>query len=462
MRHLNFGESSPRQVVKSPVGKYCRSTPFRPCARVNFSEDMYVSADFHGFPNGHAGIFFASYFSWEDFYMTTAISAPLNSVLQPKPILTRPAVEADTEPEEIDHPFADIEDQYFGETILKPDLDKVWNEDQSKDLFGKDGFTFGDFLDIINPLQHIPVVSSIYRSVTGDEIDPGSRIAGGALFGGGIGFVGAMVNALVEDGTGKDIGDHALAMLGVENGAGSDDPGQLAAIETAAGKAAQNAITTGSSSGKTAPPADDLTQNSSRTTQLLPGPEVTKGPGNAPIIPVKNRKGQAFGGVMIPLNGMPTVANNNPTSATDALIQARSAVPGRGGRSANGVSRSNRITPGAGPMASRDSAPQPMINPKDPIAISPAMAAKLSNISKQSGAANQGGNQYPVNRAATALSETQRSSTGAVPGISTPAKPALPVGNFKNASANVPVPNVMLEALDKYEAMVRARRKTNN
>ena len=45
-------------------------------------------------------------------------------------------------------------------------------------LFGQDGFTFFDFLDIINPLQHIPVISTIYRSLTGDKIDPGSRIAG--------------------------------------------------------------------------------------------------------------------------------------------------------------------------------------------------------------------------------------------------------------------------------------------
>ena len=42
-------------------------------------------------------------------------------------------------------------------------------------FFGKDGFTFFDFLDVINPLQHIPVVSTLYRSLTGDEIDPASH-----------------------------------------------------------------------------------------------------------------------------------------------------------------------------------------------------------------------------------------------------------------------------------------------
>src|SRR5690349_12138760 len=50
-------------------------------------------------------------------------------------------------------------------------------------LWGKDGFSFGALLDAINPLQHIPVVSTIYRAATGDTIGPAPRIMGGALFG---------------------------------------------------------------------------------------------------------------------------------------------------------------------------------------------------------------------------------------------------------------------------------------
>ncbi|MEQ8427368.1 MAG: hypothetical protein RLT87_12835 [Gammaproteobacteria bacterium] len=46
---------------------------------------------------------------------------------------------------------------------------------------------FADLLDIINPLQHIPLVGSIYRHITGDEIKPVMKIAGGALFGGPLG-----------------------------------------------------------------------------------------------------------------------------------------------------------------------------------------------------------------------------------------------------------------------------------
>jgi len=85
-------------------------------------------------------------------------------------------------------------------------------------MFGDDGFTFGDFLDIINPLQHIPIVSTIYRAVTGDKIDPGARLAGGGLFGGPIGLVASMISGMVEEATGKDPGEHALAALGIDIG----------------------------------------------------------------------------------------------------------------------------------------------------------------------------------------------------------------------------------------------------
>jgi len=81
------------------------------------------------------------------------------------------------------------------------------------DAFGEDGFGFDDFLDIINPLQHIPGVSSIYREITGDEINPGSRLIGGSIFGGGIGLAVSFVNAAIEDSSGKDIGAHFFSIF---------------------------------------------------------------------------------------------------------------------------------------------------------------------------------------------------------------------------------------------------------
>ncbi|MEQ8805330.1 MAG: hypothetical protein RIE16_06105, partial [Rhodospirillales bacterium] len=77
--------------------------------------------------------------------------------------------------------------------------------------FGDDGLTFWDLVDVINPLQHIPVVSTLYREMTDDTLDPAPRIMGGTLFMGPIGLVASSANVMIEHNTGKDMGSHVLA-----------------------------------------------------------------------------------------------------------------------------------------------------------------------------------------------------------------------------------------------------------
>ena len=83
-------------------------------------------------------------------------------------------------------------------------------------VFGDDGFTFLDFLDIINPLQHIPVIGTLYREITGDTLDPGSRVLGSTLFFGPVGTVVSLTTVLVDDATGKDVGEHVMAFFETE------------------------------------------------------------------------------------------------------------------------------------------------------------------------------------------------------------------------------------------------------
>lgn len=73
-------------------------------------------------------------------------------------------------------------------------------------------FGFADLLDMINPLQHIPVVGSIYREITGDEIKPIGKLVGGAVFGGPIGAGAALVNVVVKEETGRDVTGNAIAL----------------------------------------------------------------------------------------------------------------------------------------------------------------------------------------------------------------------------------------------------------
>ena len=58
---------------------------------------------------------------------------------------------------------------------------------------------------MVNPLHHIPLVGPLYRELSGDTISLGSRLIGGTVVGGGLGFVGALGQHIFEryDGTEK-------------------------------------------------------------------------------------------------------------------------------------------------------------------------------------------------------------------------------------------------------------------
>lgn len=73
--------------------------------------------------------------------------------------------------------------------------------------------TFNDVLDMVNPLQHLPIVSTIYREVTGDEIGPVAKVVGGGLFGGIIGAAVSLADIAIESVSGDDVGGHIMTAL---------------------------------------------------------------------------------------------------------------------------------------------------------------------------------------------------------------------------------------------------------
>jgi hypothetical protein len=73
-----------------------------------------------------------------------------------------------------------------------------------------------DMLDVVNPLQHLPVVGTIYRAITGDKMGDVEKVAGDTLYGGPIGLVSSLADLAFEKITGKDFGDTAMAMLGLD------------------------------------------------------------------------------------------------------------------------------------------------------------------------------------------------------------------------------------------------------
>ncbi len=68
-------------------------------------------------------------------------------------------------------------------------------------------------IDAVNPLQHLPVVSSLYREASGDGISGLARIAGGALFGGIPGLITSAAVSLFDAVTGEDPGEMAISAL---------------------------------------------------------------------------------------------------------------------------------------------------------------------------------------------------------------------------------------------------------
>src|ERR1700761_8499282 len=73
-----------------------------------------------------------------------------------------------------------------------------------------EGF-FHHLLDVVNPLQHLPVIGTIYRAITGEHIGPVEKIAGDALYGGLWGAVSSVADVAFEGLTGKSAEDTVIS-----------------------------------------------------------------------------------------------------------------------------------------------------------------------------------------------------------------------------------------------------------
>ncbi|WP_372395982.1 hypothetical protein ABMY26_12180 [Azospirillum sp. HJ39] len=72
---------------------------------------------------------------------------------------------------------------------------------------------FEDLVDAVNPLQQLPVVSSVYREATGETISIPARLAGGFLFGGLPGLIGSAAMVAFEEVTGDSVLGHIGSLI---------------------------------------------------------------------------------------------------------------------------------------------------------------------------------------------------------------------------------------------------------
>jgi hypothetical protein len=116
-------------------------------------------------------------------------------------------------------------------TAPAPTLDK-------SHLWAGSEFSFSDVLSAINPLQHLPVISTIYRAITGDTIGNVARVVGDGLYGGPIGLASGLIDVASSELTGKDIGEHVIATLEDLGGDSGKKVGSAATPEPAVPSAA--------------------------------------------------------------------------------------------------------------------------------------------------------------------------------------------------------------------------------
>jgi hypothetical protein len=72
---------------------------------------------------------------------------------------------------------------------------------------------FHHLLDVVNPLQHLPVIGTIYRAITGEHIGSVEKIAGDTLYGGMWGAISSVADVAFEGITGKNFEDTVLSLF---------------------------------------------------------------------------------------------------------------------------------------------------------------------------------------------------------------------------------------------------------
>ena len=369
-----------------------------------------------------------------------ATASPIDSdklVSQAKP--DRSALQAtdDDQAKRIPHPF------YDGE-FLDPE--------EGKRTFADGGPGFADLIDVINPLQHIPVVSSIYRAITGDEISPAARLAGGALFGGPVGLAGAYVSGVVEDATDTSIGEIVIAAFSRD-----DNDVQTERLAGSAPVSAQRTM-------ENVPELTSPITPAIATSTAPEGPPPSVDAATAATLPLQAAFAQnqprplSFARSLLesPTSAYatPSAASTKSVIAADeqsrqsedlpdavaAVLAARSQVPRGGNIPALGTSR---------------------MSPSTFEAISTAASPDLLKTAPKTAGTDGADPVFKRNTGAEPLVPGKR---GAPPprnnsDISTsPRRSAAAASNVPNSM----VPKAMMSALDKYETMLQQRRNADD
>jgi hypothetical protein len=185
--------------------------------------------------------------------------------------------------------------------------------------------TWQDALDMVNPLQQIPVVGDIYRHVTGEKISGIARVAGGFLWGGVTGgFIAAATAAYAEANNDHSPGEQMVAAL-----LGSDEPETPEATMLAEATAAPPQPVTAPAAKTTETMTTPATTSTAAPAAVIAAAPVT--PSTAPTLTAVAPKLQADTPVFtasLPLSP-PVERGQHPTASTtgELTVQAAQVAP---------------------------------------------------------------------------------------------------------------------------------------
>lgn len=314
-------------------------------------------------------------------------------------------------------------------------------------FFGEDGFGISDLIDIVNPLQHIPGVSTVYRAMTGDEISPGARLAGGTLYGGPLGFASALADNVSEDLTGRDVaGSMVAAFTGEPDAVDPDmDGGALAEADTSPDTASFDPAMIAPAAGAQGPAAQMAAQSAVQSEpppRSQASPLMAAQPVGSPF--AAQPSGNSPMAVLRP-PGAPTVLNRVHGQQLDVGPTPVSAPVNPAAAAAQGVPT---LSPEAANMLmrlSQQSAPAPqaaMTAPQAPMTASPPnVAAPPETAAAPPPAPSPAPSPEPAREPSTASATAEQGG-----------------GRTQSAAFFDPVPAedlpaAMMEALQKYESM---------
>jgi hypothetical protein len=143
--------------------------------------------------------------------------------------------------------------------------------------------SFKDVWQTINPLQHIPIIGSIYRALTGDVPTPTARALGGMLYAGPVGAILAGVAGAVTEIAGGDPIEKSVARLNGTREASTEVAAATPPAETPAPVVAGSAAPVATSAAIAAVPAARVAAPGAPTALRPPAVEPAKELAKAPV-----------------------------------------------------------------------------------------------------------------------------------------------------------------------------------